>query len=896
MNTLSSASFLQARQRSHATYKRGFSLALSTCLLLGSVMLAYTVLSPSKNAYAASPTEFATQSTPWGVAPDTNGHIFVAEPGCNVPNTPPPYTCLTTFAATISEYNVADGSKVATYSEPSGYSSPFFLAVDGSGNVWFTEFNGDAIGELTPTGLGTWSQIAVTSGANPFDLTFDNNGNLWFSEFATGKIGFLNPTTGVASLVETAIPAGASSNPYGITKASDGSIWFAENALGNNGSSGVIGSFTPTSNGTLTVGAITEHTVTGVPHPHLITTDTLSHVWYSSGFAGVIGRFNTSDSASTTYDVSLNACPGSPQGCGVHISGIAVDSVGRVWFDDSLSDRVGYLDPTTSQFTTIKLTTGSHPHDGLLVGASDNVWFTEEFANNLGEIAGGVLPVTPTPSATATVTATPPPSTTPVNKTWYFAEGRVGKGFQEYLTLGNPDASIDCTVNVKYLYTFDNASTLNTTTVALTVAHQFRVTRSVNNDLHIAATGRTAAIVAAVVTVNTVSTPNCLGVVVERPMYFRTNMNGGSDALGATSLSQTYYFADVQTRSGSSSSINSFFTILNPPANATANVVATYYAGGQVVGTQQVQVPAGARRTLSSNALALPAHVLAVVTSTQPVAVERPVYYRNIAEGNAGVVSSAATVVGAQTVNNDWLFAEGYTGGRFQEYLLLANPTGTTLVATVKLEYKGGHYQHLSYLVGARSQLSVDVNQLNKQPMGACDSNPCHVSPETSLEVTSANNLVAERELFFQYSHTVNGSTLTTAGGTDVIGQPGPANYAAYSFAEGYANRGYNEWLTLQNPTNATENITLTLSNSYGSSYSQNMSIAATSRTTTDITQLVTQHLVHFGDDYRAYEVTMSLASSGNAVFVAERPMYWNTSGSSFVTQGGSDIIGYVGN
>jgi hypothetical protein len=33
-----------------------------------------------------------------------------------------------------------------------------------------------------------------------------------------------------------------------------------------------------------------------------------------------------------------------------------------------------------------------------------------------------------------------------------------------------------------------------------------------------------------------------------------------------------------------------------------------------------------------------------------------------------------------------------------------------------------------------------------------------------------------------------------------------------------------------------------------------------------------------------------------NSFFVAERPMYWNTFGiSSFATQGGSDIIGYVG-
>jgi hypothetical protein len=44
------------------------------------------------------------------------------------------------------------------------------------------------------------------------------------------------------------------------------------------------------------------------------------------------------------------------------------------------------------------------------------------------------------------------------------------------------------------------------------------------------------------------------------------------------------------------------------------------------------------------------------------------------------------------------------------------------------------------------------------------------------------------------------------------------------------------------------------------------------------------------------YEVSMVVQSANNAPFVAERPMYWNTYGvSSFTTQGGSDIVGYVG-
>jgi hypothetical protein len=40
----------------------------------------------------------------------------------------------------------------------------------------------------------------------------------------------------------------------------------------------------------------------------------------------------------------------------------------------------------------------------------------------------------------------------------------------------------------------------------------------------------------------------------------------------------------------------------------------------------------------------------------------------------------------------------------------------------------------------------------------------------------------------------------------------------------------------------------------------------------------------------------MTVQTLDGSAFVAERPMYWNTSGiSSFVTTGGSDIIGYAG-
>ncbi len=154
------------------------------------------------------------------------------------------------------------------------------------------------------------------------------------------------------------------------------------------------------------------------------------------------------------------------------------------------------------------------------------------------------------------------------------------------------------------------------------------------------------------------------------------------------------------------------------------------------------------------------------------------------------------------------------------------------------------------------------------------------------------SNFIAEREMYFHYTHIGNGRRLSATGGTDIIGEPGPANATAYSFAEGYTNADYDEWLTLQNPMATSETLNVILVNEDGRTYNQSFNLVGHSRFTIDITALVIQHLIVLNDTYRGYEVSMVVQSSSGA-FVAERPMYWNTGSSG--TQGGSDVSGYVG-
>ena len=268
-----------------------------------------------------------------------------------------------------------DGSLIQDFPEQPGYTRPVFVAIDANGNVWFTEHNSDAIGELDPQNM-TWNQWSVLSGSAPFDLTFDKNGNLWFTEFDANRIGFFNPHT--HKLVENTIPT-PDSNPYGIARDPLGNLWFTENRLGV----GQIGSFTPTSSGAV---AIVEHQV-ATTQPHLITADKKGNIWYSEAFGGSIGEYSPASGNSVNYPVSLGICAHIAV-CKTHISGISVDNKGDIWFSDSQLDRVGYLIPTTGKVLDKTISNqnenGSNQddsaYDGLAVDSYNNVWFTEPFS------------------------------------------------------------------------------------------------------------------------------------------------------------------------------------------------------------------------------------------------------------------------------------------------------------------------------------------------------------------------------------------------------------------------------------------------------------------------------------------------------------------------------------
>jgi hypothetical protein len=469
----------------------------------------------------------------------------------------------------------------------------------------------------------------------------------------------------------------------------------------------------------------------------------------------------------------------------------------------------------------------------------------------------------------------------PVHPTWYFAEGSVGNGFQEFLILHNPDPLQDAEVTITYL--FQERAPL---AVRHKIARNTRATVNINDDVRVRVQDRPLAVSSIVRVIK--GSP---GVIAERPMYFTyRGIRSGTNAMGATAPATSYYFPTVDTRQ-QGRSYRSFLAILNPNPVKSATVTVTYYtgncglAGQEVCQTQKIVVPPLYRSTISPEGSQLRQQMTASVRSELPVVVERSMYVIDKIDRAGGVTTGATTEVGATTTARQWLFAEGYTGRNFQQYVALANFATRPATARILLRYDNGHWQEASVTVPALGRTLFDVNAATEGKKGGCDTRPCQTTMGVTTEVTSDIPLVAERLLYFHFGKGNYSGVAAT------IGEAGPPAHTVYAFAEGHTGKPFQQYLTLYNPTDHTEEIIITL---YANMdvMQRRVTLKAYSRQTLDINAwlvpLVTKK--RLGSDSYAASLVVQTQKLDDRI-LAERALYFNYRGS----QGGSIVAGYGG-
>jgi len=322
--------------------------ALVLVALFVSSVLVATSRAQTINEYAI-PT---ASSVPWNLAVDTSGNVWFTESSGNKIGK--------LLTGVITEYAI-----------PTASSSPKGIAVDSSGNIWFAEDAANKIGKINQTGVFS-EYIIPTSGSEPQDLVADTSGNIWFTEKVGNKIGKLTISTG--AITEYNVPT-ANSRPYGITVDSSGNLWFTEQQ-GNK-----IGKMTPG-------GSFTEYLVpSSGAGPVGIVVDGSGNIWFCEIAGNRIGKM-TSTGTFTEFTVpTANSYP----------AYIALDSSGNLWFTEQQGNRIGEMTPT-GVFTEYAV-----PTTGILGGITIDrlgvIWFVERGANRIGSISFPDFKISSTPTS-----------------------------------------------------------------------------------------------------------------------------------------------------------------------------------------------------------------------------------------------------------------------------------------------------------------------------------------------------------------------------------------------------------------------------------------------------------------------------------------------------------------
>lgn len=405
---------------------------------------------------------------------------------------------------------------------------------------------------------------------------------------------------------------------------------------------------------------------------------------------------------------------------------------------------------------------------------------------------------------------------------WYFAEGYTGPGFQEWLCLFNPGESwSDLDLHILY-----NEGESRVEEVAL--PPRSRVTLDINV---LAGAGKEISLYLEA------TQP----IVAERPMYFtyRGAWKGCTVASGAAAPSPEWYFAEGCTRHG----FETWLLLANPAeADVRATVLLVLEDGSMK--PVPVDLPPRSRRTVFVNDEVGAGHdVSARVEADAPVCAERVIYFRYRDAWPGGHASS-----GLDRPRRTYLFAEGYTGNGFEEWLTLYAPRdsagGDGADVTVNCLFPGGEEKSLRVHLDPDRRHTLYINALAGE------------GKDVSLELTAEEPFLAERPMYFNYRGFCRGGHVSKG-----VEAPGTRWY----LAEGTTRPGFHEYLCMMNPGDTEARVAVDVVCAQDDTTRLDLTLAARSRLTVDV-----RAALGTGLD-TSFEVT------SDRPVALERPLYYPT-------------------
>ena len=225
-----------------------------------------------------------------------------------------------------------------------GPHSPYAIAIGPDSNIWFTEYQGDSIGMMTP--MGEVMRFPIAPDGIAERLTSGPDGALWFTDPKGNRIGRI-AIDGKIKYVK--LPT-SECGPTGITTGADGLIYFTEHAASR------IGRMT-------TDGSLTEFTLRKKSGPAEIVTGHDGAVYFIEDQAGRIGRISK-DGAIREFAIPterpIPSAIASGPDASIYFAELGAGKIGKMKLDGTFDE---YLIPRGKPL-------------GLAAGADGNLWTT----------------------------------------------------------------------------------------------------------------------------------------------------------------------------------------------------------------------------------------------------------------------------------------------------------------------------------------------------------------------------------------------------------------------------------------------------------------------------------------------------------------------------------------
>lgn len=334
------------------------------------------------------------------------------------------------------------------------------------------------------------------------------------------------------------------------------------------------------------------------------------------------------------------------------------------------------------------------------------------------------------------------------------------------------------------------------------------------------------------------------GVAVERTMFWGDPW--GARAAGHTGkalprASTTWFLAE-----GEAGYFSAWILLANPTSQTAQVTVDFLLEDGQVV-RRVYDVPARARETIYVNAVPGVAgrSFSTRITSTQPITVERAMYFGRPGLGWEGGHAAA----GMTTASRTWFVAEGRTGAFFDTYLLLANPQAFSATVTLSYLRPSG-----SPLVETRTLLPSSRTTI------LLDAVPGLEDTDVSVSISATRPIAVERAMYWPGTGWLEGHAsagLTTLGTRWVLAEGevgGPDRFETY--------------VLVANPNPAPGTVVFTFLRESGAPIVVSRTVGANSRLTISASAAGIPSGERFGI---LVDATLPVA--------VERSMYWDSSG-----------------